>query len=232
MSQAKTLAKGFAVTASVACLFVTFVWLPSYLNLAVGLTAFVFLALFFSTIYLLIWNRSKQKKTDDPAGVKKAKNVLMALQGFGFACWFFDVLSTIIVINIKKSGEELNILGWPFSALGALAFYVPMAFVVYYLLFKIKSKESFYGTVAVTVLTIFMGLGNLNASLFNMVGVRSFEGSFGDFAVLSIWVAVIATLAALNVGIARSKKTITAQSVQHCEAGGQKPKISSNHISS
>ena len=163
----------------------------------------------FHSKLLLCLKRFSQKKPDDPAGVKKAKNVLMTLQGFGFACWFFDVLSTTLIINVKQSGTELNPLGWPYSAFGALAFYVPMVFAANFLLFRVKSKESFYATVAVTVLTMFMGALNFGGSLSNFPKIYSFAASAQDFWVLGIWLAVTATLSALNtLSMARARKLV------------------------
>jgi hypothetical protein len=123
----------------------------------------------------------------------------MSLQGFAFACWFFDVVSTVFVLNIQRSGDELNILGWPFSALGALAFYVPVTFAAYYLLFKVKSKESFYATVALTVVSVFIGLMNMNAGLLNLTQLYTFNLSMEDFAIFGIWLAIMASLSAFNV---------------------------------
>ena len=116
MGQAKNVAQGFIAVASAICLFVTLVWFPSYLNLYVAVGLLLLLALPFAVNCVMVLKRFRNTK-QDTAGVKRAKNVLMSLQGFGFACWFFDVLSTIFVVNIKQSGAELNILGWPFGGL-------------------------------------------------------------------------------------------------------------------
>jgi uncharacterized membrane protein YidH (DUF202 family) len=206
MSQAKSVTSGFIAVASAICLFVTLLWLPIYVNWGVGLALFAFLAVPFLINSYFAVKRFRQKKQDDPAGVKKAKNLLMAMQGFGFACWFFDVLSTIFVINILRSGQELNILGWPYSALGALAFYIPITFVAYFLLFKVKSKESFYATVAITALTVFMGLRNLWGSLYNFPKTEDFTPSFENLTVLGIWVAITITLVVLNVKLVIKKR--------------------------
>jgi len=102
-------------------------------------------------------------------------------------------------LNIQKSGDELNILGWPYSALGALAFYIPVTFAAYYLLFKVKSKESFYATAALSVVSIFIGLMNLNAGLLNLMQLYTFNLSIEDFAIFSMWLAIMASLSAFNV---------------------------------
>jgi hypothetical protein len=122
----------------------------------------------------------------------------MAMQGLGFACWFFDVLSTVYQINILQTAIELNFLGWPFSALGALAFYVPMVFVAYFLLYQVKTKLSFYVAVLVSVLVLFMGALNFNAAMYNFWQVNPL-GSVVDFVVIGVWAAVLAVFAMLNV---------------------------------
>lgn len=122
----------------------------------------------------------------------------MALQGVGFACWFLDVISTIFTININQTGSELNPLGWPFSAAGALAYYIPITFVVYCLLYKIKSKETFYGAVALTAVTLFMSARNLNAGLHNFPRVGSFTSSAAELEALCIWLAIVVALGTSN----------------------------------
>jgi hypothetical protein len=131
--------------------------------------------------------------------VSQAKNTLMALQGFGFACWFFDVLSTVFIINIKQTSLESNPLGWPLSALGALAYFIPITFVAYFLLFRFRTKETFYATIIVSGVSVFMGLRNLGASLYNLNLLGFFETSTEDYLVLALWIALIISLAAFNV---------------------------------
>ena len=206
MDQAKSVAQGFIAMVSVICLFVTFGWLPFYLNLWVGLGLFLFLAVPFSIRCVMVLKRFREKKPAQ-TGVKQAKNVLMSLQGVGFACWFFDVISTIFVVNIKLSGSELNPLGWPFGAVGALVYYIPITFVVYYLLYKAKSKESFYVTVVISAVSLFMGIRNLNAGSYNFAKIGSFASSTEDFEILGIWLAVLIILALLNIAAIINKKT-------------------------
>ncbi len=93
---------------------------------------------------------------------------------------------------------ESNPLGWPLSALGALAYFIPITLVTYYLLFKLKTKESFYCALLITGVSIFMGLRNFGASLYNLPAIGTFAGYTEDWIVLVIWVALVALLAALN----------------------------------
>jgi hypothetical protein len=138
----------------------------------------------------------------------------MALPGVGVACWFFDVLSTILVVNIAQSGTELNPLGWPYSAPAALAYYVPIVFITYYLVFKIKKKVSFYEAIAVSVATLFMASRNFFASINNfgrsIIPQYSPNPSLSNLEILCIWVAVVTVLAAFNIAAVRSRKTLKA----------------------
>ncbi|MGD6933506.1 MAG: hypothetical protein ACQCN5_04795 [Candidatus Bathyarchaeia archaeon] len=205
MIQVKNVAQGFLVTASAICLLETFQMQYLYLNQWLGSIFFVVSAGPLAANFFMAVNRFRAEKTIQ-AKVIQTKNVLMALQGFGFACWFFDVLSTTLVIDVQHAGSELNPLGWPLSALGALAYFVPITFVTYYLLFKLKTKESFYGAVALTGVSIFMGLRNLGASLFNLSGLGGFSGYPEEISVLCIWIILVAILTTLNLVIVVKNK--------------------------
>ncbi|XHH08690.1 MAG: hypothetical protein ACFCUE_14145 [Candidatus Bathyarchaeia archaeon] len=205
MIQAKNVAQGFIVTASAIGIFETVAanFLP---NLWLALLLSIVLVVPLVVNLWMAWRHFRIKKPMQ-AKVKQTKNVLMALQGFGFACWFFDVLSTTLVIDVKHASSELNPLGWPLSALGALAYFVPISFVAYYLLFRLKSKESFYAAVVLTGVSVFMGLRNFGASIYNLSGVGTFAGYPEDWAVLSIWLAVVTILATLNaISIVKNRK--------------------------
>jgi hypothetical protein len=197
VKQTKNVANGFVAMASVICLFVTFIKLLFYWTLWVGLPLLLVLAVpFFAACGMRV--KKFEEQTPIQTRVKQAKSFLMGVHGVGLACWFFDVLSTIFNININQNGTELNPLGWPYSAPAALAYYVPITFVVYYLLFKVKSKASFYGAVVVSFLSLFMAARNLGASLYNFTGLRSASAT-ADLQILLIWGAITVVLAALNL---------------------------------
>jgi hypothetical protein len=198
MGIAGTVGRGFVAASSIICLFLTVVWLPSYTGLWPALALLALLAVPFAVNFLKTVDILNQHTSDAQAIVKKAKAVLMALQGLGFACWFYDVLSTIYQINILQTAIELNFLGWPFSALGALLFYIPMVFVTYFLLYRVKTKLSFYVAVLVSVLVLFMGALNFNAAMYNFWQVYPL-GDVVDFVVIGVWVAVLGVFAALNL---------------------------------
>jgi hypothetical protein len=197
MVQAKNVAQGFIVSASAICLFETFQLQSFYLTPWFGWLLFFVLAVPLTANFLMAAERFRAKKPMQEK-VRQTKNVLMALQGFGLACWFFDVLSTVLVIDVKHASSELNPLGWPLSAFGALAYFLPITLISYYLLFRLKTKESFYGVLLITGVSIFMGLRNLGASLYNLPAIGNFAGYSDDWAVLGMWVAVVVALTAVN----------------------------------
>ena len=206
MEQTKSVAYGFTAAASAICLFVTLGWMTFQLNQPwIALVLLVFLAVPFSFSCILYLKRLAAETTIQTR-VKQAKQVLLALQGVGLACWFFDVLSTVFVVDINQTSSELNPLGWPFGALGALAYYVPITFVVYFLLFKVKSKASFYGAAAISAVTLFMAARNLNASFHNFPSAYSFTSPNAQLVIQGIWFAVVALLVTANVVFVAKRK--------------------------
>lgn len=197
MGTSGAVVRGFVAASSIICLFITAVWLPNYTGLMPALALLAILAAPFTVNLLRTVDRLNRHTDDSQATVKKAKAVLMALQGLGFACWFYDILSTVYQINILQTAIELNVLGWPFSALGALVFYIPMIFVTYFLLYRVKTKLSFYVAVLISVLVLFMAALNFNAAMYNFWQVYPL-GSSVDYVVMGLWVTVTAVFALLN----------------------------------
>jgi hypothetical protein len=204
MDQAKSVGQGFVAAACVVWL-IACIYVGSDINLWLGLGLFVFLAVPFFARGIIGLEYFRLKNSAQTA-VKKAKSVLMALQGVGLACWFLDVISTIFTININQTSSESNVLGWPFSALGALAYYAPITFLVYYLLYKVKSKESFYSVVVITAVTMFMGLRNLNAGLHNLLALGQTYSLTAELEITGILLAVGVILASVNLVAAIKSK--------------------------
>ena len=143
MSQAKSAIQGFITAASIIALCVSAIWLfNAYLNPWVGVPIFLFLAAPFA-INCVSFFKNLDKKNSVQTQIKLAKKVLMALPGAGIACWFFDVLSTILVINVAQSGTELNPLGWPYSAPAALVYYIPITVITYSCCSKSEDQRRF-----------------------------------------------------------------------------------------
>lgn len=204
MSSVRTVWRGFIASSSLLCLIITLLWLPHYIGLWASLACFTILAVPFILNCLKTLNHSTQHNKSSQDTVRTVKAALMALQGLGFACWLFDVISTIFIINIQQVAIELNFLGWPLSALGALIFYVPMVLVTYFLLYRAKTKLSFYVAVMISVLVLFVGALNINASLYNFNQIYPIS-KVADGLVIGGWVFVFGVLAVLNLSAVGSK---------------------------
>lgn len=209
MSQAKSVTQGFLATATAIWMF-TCGWLVQ-LNVWVALGLFLGLLVPFS-IRGITYLRSLSGKQPAQTRVKQVKDVLMSLQETGFACWFADVISTIFVVDISQSDSELNPLGWPLGAIGALAYFVPITFVVYYLLYKNKAAASFYGAVAITFVSFFMGARSVNASFYNLSNLGSVNwqtSQSAGFLIFGVWAIVYAVLLILNIVLLRKSNQVS-----------------------
>ncbi len=122
----------------------------------------------------------------------------MGIVGAGISCWFFDVLSTFLAVDINQTAVELNPLGWPFSAFVALAYYIPITFVMYYLLYKLKRKFPFYAAVVISVGTLIFGAFSLGAALDNFA-FGFYYGSGCNLWIVCIWAVLILCLAGYNI---------------------------------
>lgn len=87
-------------------------------------------------------------------------------------CWAFDILTTLYAINYLGVAGELNPLGWPFGAWGALMFYIPALTFTYLLLFRIQNRYSSWVAALITMMALGFGVMNLLAGLHN-IGVVS-----------------------------------------------------------
>jgi hypothetical protein len=101
-----------------------------------------------------------------------AKRKLLYLHIVSLSCWAFDVLTTLYAIDYLGVAEEINPLGWPFGAWGALIFYIPALIFTYLLLFKIRNRFSVWVAVLITVMALGFGVMNLFAGVHN-IGVAS-----------------------------------------------------------
>jgi len=103
---------------------------------------------------------------------EKKRRYLLYLHIAPLLCWGFDVLTTLYVIDFLGVAEELNPLGWPLGAWGALMFYIPALLFTYLLLFKIQNRFSAWIATSITAIALGLGVMNLVAGLHN-VGVVS-----------------------------------------------------------
>jgi hypothetical protein len=70
---------------------------------------------------------------------------------------------------------ELNPLGWPLGAWGALFFYIPVLTFTCILLFRIQSKYSIWAAILITLLALGLRVMNLLAGLHNIGVVKLFN---------------------------------------------------------
>jgi hypothetical protein len=133
------------------------------------LTAVLFFLILLIPVSIIIYTVSKrQENSGERATVyEKLKMLLIPLHGAAFACWTFDVSTTFYAIDVVRKAAELNPLGWPLGAIGALIFYIPAIAFTYTLLFKIKQKTSLVAAVVITMLAACLGSMNFNAGVQN-----------------------------------------------------------------
>ncbi len=179
MNALTSLARGFFVS-------IEAIWIYSAIALArggdpmLGLTYCIILIIPFITATYL-WLRKKPPKNIN--SVEKWCGILYSFQGAALACWAFDLTTTGYSINIAKVAVEINPLGWPLGALGALTYYAPTIILSYILLFKINQKISHYAAIPITIVALCMGAMNLNAGVGNFgffIGTTNFPSRIGS----------------------------------------------------
>jgi hypothetical protein len=152
MHPLKSLTKGFfAATTTIA--FLSIIELARNGNPTIALV--LLLTLIIPLTYgIYLWHRKKgiSENTDV---TKKLGNILFALQGAAIACWIFEI------------AYEINPLGWPFGALGALTYYGPTITLSYILIYRFKQKISIYVAIPITFVAFCMGAMNLRAGINN-----------------------------------------------------------------
>ncbi len=107
----------------------------------------------------------------------KKKQFLLYSHVVPFCCWAFDVLTTLYAINYLGVAREVNPLGWPFGAWGALIFYIPAFIFTYLLLFRMQNRFSVWIAALITVMSLGLGAMNLLAGLHNASVASSFVGA-------------------------------------------------------
>jgi len=100
--------------------------------------------------------------------IYKIKPFLLYTYIIPFSFWAFDVITTLYAISFLEVAGELNPLGWPLGAWGALVFYIPALIFTYMLMFRIRSKHSIWAAVLITLLALGLGVMNLLAGLHNI----------------------------------------------------------------
>jgi hypothetical protein len=164
ISPSNSLAKGFLVMTAVISLL-------SIARLLLGgdawiglLYAMILVIPFFGIAYTKLKTKKMPSTVDS---YEKWSNLLFALQGISLACWGYDLATTFYAINVARVATEINPLGWPLGAAGALSYYGPTIILSYLLLFKIRQKSSLYAAIPMTIVALLMGAMNFNAGIGN-----------------------------------------------------------------
>lgn len=113
---------------------------------------------------------------DGVMNVERMRPILLYSYIFPFSCWAFDVIATFYAIDVLHVAGEMNPLGWPLGALGALTFYIPALTFTYLLLFRTKNRLSPVVAVLETLLAFGFGVMNLFAGLHNIGVVEMYTG--------------------------------------------------------
>ena len=161
----KQLAQGFVFTALALGLF-NVVVLVANDRVWLGLLSLTVLLIPLSATIYLFKRRNKKTKLGLSENEKIAR-ILFALQGVALACWSFDNTTTFYAIDVARVATELNPLGWPLGAIGALVYYIPTMVATYMLIFKINNKTTTYAAMGITAVTLYMGCLNMNAGINN-----------------------------------------------------------------
>jgi hypothetical protein len=201
---AKHVADGFRAITSAICILVTLGWIINY-----NLTAFIGIPLIIAlsaslAAYFVKLVRQIQKNNPPKEQVRRAKAVLMGIVGVGIACWLADVLSTFIAVNIGTA-HEMNPLGWPYSAFVALAYYIPISFGMYYLLYKQKTKGAFYAALVISLGTLGFAFMSFGAGMSNFAFSWQPLGSNANLVLTSVWSLIALVLVGLNIAAAKGK---------------------------
>jgi len=99
--------------------------------------------------------------------IHSKKRKLLYLHIIPLCCWAFDLITTLYVIDYLGVAGEMNPLGWPLGAWGALIFYVPALMFTYLLLFRIQNRYAGWIAALITIMTLGFGVMNLLAGLHN-----------------------------------------------------------------
>lgn len=197
------------------------IWIYNIIALVLAgdaLTAALFFLILLMPISIIIYTFSKrQENSSEEATVyEKLKTFLIPLHGAAFACWSFDISTTFYAIDVVRKATELNPLGWPLGAVGALIFYIPAIIFTYTLLFRIKQKESLIVAAVITVLAACLGLMNFNAGAQNF---RFFLNSVsftmeGYYFLFSVVVAVDLIYAFVFAKLARREANLIKRTIK------------------
>jgi len=130
--------------------------------LGTALMTLFFLLVLSAPVSIMIC-RYGNRKTEKSNLLDMLRQILVSMHGISFTFWMFDVGITYYVLDVLSVNIEVNPLGWPLGALGALLFYIPAMIFTYLLLFKIEKIYALLVAMILTVLTLYLGFQNFIA---------------------------------------------------------------------
>ena len=172
----------------------------------IALLYLLILAIPLSGATYLFWNRKRNSLPT--SAMEKLSNALFSLLGVALACWAYDLTTTFYAINIARVATEINPLGWPLGAAGALSYYAPTVVLTYILLFKLKARISQMTAVPITAVSLFMGSMNLNAGAGNFtffVSTVSLSDAIRSDLLAVVLVADLTCIIALAIATSRKR---------------------------
>jgi len=137
----------------------------TFFILETTLAALFFLLILMAPISIIIYRYVKRKTETEEANLLDIlRQILVYIYVISFTSWMFDVGTTHYVLDVLSINIELNPLGWPLGALGALLFFIPAMILTYLLLFRVKKIYAILVAIIITVLTLYHGFQNFIAA--------------------------------------------------------------------
>jgi hypothetical protein len=137
----------------------------TFFILETTLAALFFLLILMAPISIIIYRYVKRKTETEEANLLDIlRQILVCIYVISFTSWMFDVGTTYYVLDVLSINIELNPLGWPLGALGALLFFIPAMILTYLLLFRVKKIYAILVAMIITVLTLYLGFQNFIAA--------------------------------------------------------------------
>jgi hypothetical protein len=192
-----------------------------FLSLATTLVALFFLLILMAPISIIIYGYMNRKaKTEQASLLDMLRQVLVCMYSISFTSWIFDVCTTYYVLDVLNINVELNPLGWPLGALGALLFFAPVSILTYLLLFKVKKIYAIISAMITTVLTLYLGFQNFIAASQNLsfiypsISATSQVYRYLFVAALACNITYVVTFSSMTLR-KTSKTRVTARAKQH-----------------
>jgi hypothetical protein len=206
--QLENFAKGVLSTTSIIWIVYCLLLIVTSTSLLFGSIGLIVLVVPFGMVSYQFIKKVRQKEENTQKTIKKVKDLLISLQGFGIACWLFDIFTTFFALDVIRQANsyylwskyvEVNPLGWPLGIVVGLIAYVPSGLAVYYLLYKIKTTESLIAALFIAGLSFGVGFINLFSGIVNSYAFAL--GSISNAQVFFCWIFLIVSISFLNLTV-------------------------------